>query len=71
MPAPIPEAPTPSPGADPATPGPDLDNDGNVDRWEYVGCFEDPPITVVDFDAIESDDQLTPIVREDVCPGCM
>lgn len=62
-PAPTPEAPTESPGPDPTTLGPDLDKDGNLDSWEYVGCFENPPTDMVDFDAVASNDHLTPMVR--------
>ncbi len=58
----VPVAPSPTPGPDPAAPGPDLDNDGNLDRWEYVGCFENPPLEVVDFDRQPENDELTPIV---------
>ncbi len=60
-----PVAPSPTPGPGPAAPGPDLDGDGNLDRWEYVGCFENPPTSVADFDTtIDGDDtiELTPIV---------
>ena len=51
-----PVAPTLTPEPGPTTPGLDLN------RWEYLGCFENPPIDVVDFDAIPSDDSLTPTV---------
>ncbi|CAN0188824.1 unnamed protein product, partial [Scytosiphon promiscuus] len=67
VPAPTPGAPTPTPVAHPAASGPDLDNDGNVDRWEYVGCYENLSGDVVDFDAIESDDLLTPITCFETC----
>lgn len=34
----------------PETPGEDLDGDGNLDYWEYLGCFEDLPAEVEDLD---------------------
>ena len=54
-------APSPAPidtpaGPSPGTPGPDLN------RWEYLGCFENPPLDEFDFDQIPSDENLTPTV---------
>jgi len=34
----------------PETSGEDLDGDGNLDYWEYLGCFEDLPAEVEDLD---------------------
>lgn len=57
-PAPVDE--TPGPG--PAEPGPDIDGDGNLDRWEYDGCYDNPSEEIIDFDDEPEDDDLTPIV---------
>jgi len=58
-----------TPGPGPSEPGPDLDGDGNLDRWEYIGCFENPPRDEIDFDELPADDSLTLIVSRAYHPS--
>jgi len=81
VPAPTPEdvpaVPTPPAGGG----GQDVDGDGNLDSFEYVGCFEIGANEVFDFNDLDGDDDMTPTVisllqihlcwTSDLFPGVM